>query len=73
VKGEGPTDWAAVKQALAAARRLLDAPPGVGERMREALAALVSATSDCGYDCRQGDVMKALKLAEAVLGGTKNA
>jgi hypothetical protein len=37
VKGEGPTDWAAVKQALAAARRLLDAPPGVGERMREAL------------------------------------
>jgi hypothetical protein len=28
VKGEGPTDWAAVKQALAAARRLLDAPPG---------------------------------------------
>jgi hypothetical protein len=51
VKGEGPTDWAAVKQALAAARRLLDAPPGVGERMREAMAAALTELENYLGDC----------------------
>jgi hypothetical protein len=37
------------------------------EAMRKAVGLVIDATSDCGYDCKQGDVMEALKACRAAL------
>lgn len=43
--------------------RLIAAAPD----LLAACKALLAATHDCGYDCRQGDVMDAQKFAEAAI------
>lgn len=43
--------------------RLIVASPD----LLEACRAIDAATGDCGYDCRQGDVMDAIKLVRAAI------
>jgi hypothetical protein len=73
VKGEGPTDWAAVKQALSAARRLLDAPPGVGERMREAMAAALTELENYLGDCADYEAPEGMDHLRATIEQVREA
>lgn len=47
-------------------RRALHAEARVA-RLEQALRGLLEGVGDCGYDCRQGDVMRAVAAARAAL------
>lgn len=51
-----------VSEQIANARLIATAPD-----LLAVLKAIVAATSNCGYDCRQGDIMDAVKLAKSVI------